>query len=136
MAGSPAASLAESRLGRLLNNRSTMGVWLTNSPSKLYYDRKRIRAAMQQLQEAGFNRVVPNVWSRGTTFHRSRFAPVEPSLQKAGLELDPICTLAAEGRRRGIKVMPWFEYGWSRPIPLLFETTPAGCWPRRMVNAG
>ena len=92
-----------------------MGVWLTNSPSQLYYDRTRISAAMQQLQDAGFNRVVPNVWSRGTTFHRSRFAPVEPPLQKAGVGLDPICTLAAEGRRRGIKVMPWFEYGLMEP---------------------
>ena len=52
--------MAESRLDRLLRNRSTMGVWLTNSPSQLYYDRKRISAAMQQLQDAGFNRVVPN----------------------------------------------------------------------------
>ena len=50
-----------------------MGVWLTNSPSKLYYDRERITAALEQLQQAGFNRVVPNVWSRGTTFHQSRF---------------------------------------------------------------
>ena len=115
MAGLPAPLMAESRLDRLLRNRSTMGVWLTNSPSPLYYDRKRISAAMQQLQDAGFNRVVPNVWSRGTTFHRSRFAPVEPSLQKAGVGLDPICTLVAEGRRRGIKVMPWFEYGLMEP---------------------
>ena len=68
MLASPA--LAESRLERLLQPRSTMGVWLTNSPSKLYYDRQRIIAALEQLQQAGFNRVVPNVWSRGTTFHR------------------------------------------------------------------
>jgi len=92
-----------------------MGVWLTNSPSKLYYDRKRISVAMQQLQDAGFNRVVPNVWSRGTTFHRSRFAPVEPPLKKAGLGLDPICSLDEEGGRRGIKLMPWFEYGLMEP---------------------
>ena len=92
-----------------------MGVWLTNSPSPLYYDRKRIRLAMQQLQEAGFNRVVPNVWSRGTTFHQSDFAPLEPPLKKAGVGLDPICTLAKEGRKRGIKVMPWFEYGLMEP---------------------
>ena len=63
----------------------------------------------------GLNRVVPNVWSRSTTFNRSRFAPVEPPLQKAGVSLHPICTLAAEGRRRGIKVMPWFEYGLMEP---------------------
>ena len=106
---------AESRLDRLLRPRSTMGVWLTNSPSKLYYDRARIRAAMDQLQRAGFTRVVPNVWSRGTTFHASRFAPIEPALKQAGVAVDPICTLAEEGRRRGIKVMPWFEYGLMEP---------------------
>ena len=88
-----------------------MGVWLTNSPSRLYYSHERITAALDQLQQAGFNRVVPNVWSRGTTFHRSRFAPDGTGAVKVGVAVDPICTLAAEGRRRGIKVMPWFEYG-------------------------
>ena len=115
VAGLPAAGMAESRLDRLLRNRSTMGVWLTNSPSKLYYDRKRIRASMRQLQEAG-------VQSRGAQRLEPRHhLPSQPfrtfgaSAQKAGLGIDPICTLAAEGRRRGIKVMPWFEYGLMEP---------------------
>ena len=106
---------AQTRLDTLLKPRQTMGVWLTNSPSKLYYSKQRIRAAMQELQRAGFDRVVPNVWSRGTTFHASSYAPVEPQLKKAGLDLDPICTIAEEGRSRGIKVMPWFEYGLMEP---------------------
>jgi uncharacterized lipoprotein YddW (UPF0748 family) len=42
-----------------------MGVWLTNSPSPLYYDHQRIGVAMDELQRAGFTRVIPNVWSRG-----------------------------------------------------------------------
>lgn len=108
-------ALAQSRLERLLKPRLPMGVWLTNSPSKLYYDKKRIGRAMEQLKQAGFTRVVPNVWSRGTTFHESRFAPVEPPLKKAGVNLDPICTIAEEGRKHGIKVMPWFEYGLMEP---------------------
>ena len=41
---------AQSRLDRLLAPRRPMGVWLTNSPSPLYYDRQRIRLAMEQLQ--------------------------------------------------------------------------------------
>jgi uncharacterized lipoprotein YddW (UPF0748 family) len=106
---------SQSRLDRLLRTKTTMGVWLTNSPSPLYYDRRRMAVAMDELQRAGFTRVIPNVWSRGTTFHRSRFAPVEPPLAKVGLGIDPICTLAAEGRKRGIKVMPWFEYGLMEP---------------------
>ena len=113
--GSINAASASSRLNRLTSQGVEIGVWLTNSPSELYYDRGRIREAIQRLAEAGFTRVIPNVWSRGATFHRSRFAPTEPSLVKAGVGLDPICTLAAEGRRRGIKVMPWFEYGLMEP---------------------
>ena len=40
---------------------------------------------------------------------------MEPPLAKAGVGIDPICTLAAEGQKRGIKVMPWFEYGLMEP---------------------
>ena len=97
-----------------------MGVWLTNSPSPLYYDHQRIGVAMDELQRAGFTRVIPNVWSRGTTFHQSRFAPAEPPLAKAGVGIDPICTFAAEGQKRGIKVMPWFEYGLMEPANARF----------------
>ena len=95
--------------------RRTLGVWLTNSPSRLYYDRKVLIQAMDELKAAGFNAVYPNVWSRGTTFHRSQFAPVEPALKKAGLKLDPICTLSQQARLRGMKVIPWFEYGLMEP---------------------
>ncbi|QNI67915.1 hypothetical protein SynBMKMC1_01844 [Synechococcus sp. BMK-MC-1] len=95
--------------------KRTLGVWLTNSPSPLYYDRTTLLKAMDELQQAGFTALYPNVWSRGTTFHRSRYAPVEPALRKAGLNLDPICTISKEGRKRGMKVIPWFEYGLMEP---------------------
>ena len=95
--------------------RRTLGVWLTNSPSGLYYDRQVLIRAMDELKAAGFNAIYPNVWSRGTTFHRSRFAPVEPALKKAGTQLDPICTLSQQARKRGMKVIPWFEYGLMEP---------------------
>ena len=95
--------------------KRTLGVWLTNSPSPLYYDRTTLLQAMDELQQAGFTALYPNVWSRGTTFHRSRYAPVEPALRKAGLNLDPICTISKEGRKRGMKVIPWFEYGLMEP---------------------
>ena len=83
-----------------VQRKRTLGVWLTNSPSRLYYDRAEMTRALNELQAAGFTAIYPNVWSRGTTFHRSQFAPVEPALIKAGIELDPICTLAKEARQR------------------------------------
>ena len=92
-----------------------IGVWLTNSPSPLYYDPERIERAVAELADAGFNTLYPNVWSRGTTFHRSRFAPMEPALEQSNPGLDPICRFTAAAHRRGLEVIPWFEYGLMEP---------------------
>lgn len=92
-----------------------IGVWLTNSPSPLYYDAGRIERAVAQLADAGFNTLYPNVWSRGTTFHRSRYAPMEPALERSNPTLDPICRFTAAAHRRGLEVVPWFEYGLMEP---------------------
>ena len=92
-----------------------VGVWLTNSPSPLYYDAARIERAVDELARAGFNTLYPNVWSRGATFHRSRWAPLEPALAQANATLDPICRITAAAHRRGLQVIPWFEYGLMEP---------------------
>ena len=92
-----------------------IGVWLTNSPSPLYYEPSRIDRAVSELANAGFNTLYPNVWSRGTTFHRSRHAPLEPALEKASPNLDPICRFTRAAHRRGLQVIPWFEYGLMEP---------------------
>ncbi len=92
-----------------------VGVWLTNSPSPLYYDATRIDRAVQELATAGFNTLYPNVWSRGTTFHNSRYAPMEPVLAQINPGLDPICRLTRAAQGRGMKVVPWFEYGLMEP---------------------
>jgi uncharacterized lipoprotein YddW (UPF0748 family) len=92
-----------------------LGVWLTNSPSPLYYEARRIDQAVADLAQVGFNTLYPNVWSRGTTFHRSRFAPMEPALASSNPSLDPICRLTTAAHRRGLQVIPWFEYGLMEP---------------------
>lgn len=92
-----------------------VGVWLTNSPSPLYYDPRRIERAVAELAAAGFNTLYPNVWSRGTTFHRSGYAPMEPALAQVDPNLDPICRFADAAHRRGMQVIPWFEYGLMEP---------------------
>jgi uncharacterized lipoprotein YddW (UPF0748 family) len=92
-----------------------IGVWLTNSPSPLYYDPARIDRAVNELAEAGFTTLYPNVWSRGATFHRSRHAPLEPALEQANPNLDPICRFTQAAHRRGLQVIPWFEYGLMEP---------------------
>jgi uncharacterized lipoprotein YddW (UPF0748 family) len=68
-----------------------------------------------ELAEAGFNTLYPNVWSRGTTFHRSSYAPMELELQRLNPNLDPICRFTSAAHRRGLQVIPWFEYGLMEP---------------------
>jgi uncharacterized lipoprotein YddW (UPF0748 family) len=102
----PSAAWADSR---------RVGVWLTNSPSPLYYQPQRIERAVGELAEAGFNTLYPNVWSRGATFHRSQWAPVEPALLQSGARHDPICVMTSAAHRRGLRVIPWFEYGLMEP---------------------
>ena len=106
--------LSKSRLPSV-ERKQALGVWLTNSPSPLYYDQRNIKQAVDELEQAGFSVLYPNVWSRGTTFHTSEFAPLEPSLKTAGVTVDPICTLSKEAHKRGMKVVPWFEYGLMEP---------------------
>ncbi len=86
-----------------------VGVWLTNSPSPLYYDTNRIEQAVKELAAAGFNTLYPNVWSRGTTFHNSRYAPIEPALAQVNAGLDPICRLTRAAQSQRMQVVPWFE---------------------------
>ncbi|MEY3735068.1 MAG: hypothetical protein RLZZ624_126 [Cyanobacteriota bacterium] len=97
----------------------TVGVWLTNSPSPLYYSAALLERSVADLADAGFNTLYPNVWSRGTTFHRSALAPMEPALEQAierqGAPRDPICQLAGAAHRRGLRIIPWFEYGLMEP---------------------
>ncbi len=111
--GAPRPAVAEGRLPKGFERR--VGVWLTNSPSPLYYDAARIETAVAQLDAAGFNTLYPNVWSRGATFHRSRWAPMEPALARSNPGLDPICRFTKAAHRRGMQVIPWFEYGLMEP---------------------
>jgi uncharacterized lipoprotein YddW (UPF0748 family) len=114
LSGSPSAVRAQTgRLPQPLGRR--VGVWLTNSPSPLYYDVGRLRQAVRELAAAGFNTLYPNVWSRGTTFHRSRYAPMESALAQVNPDLDPICRLTRDAQAMGMQVVPWFEYGLMEP---------------------
>jgi uncharacterized lipoprotein YddW (UPF0748 family) len=92
-----------------------VGVWLTNSPSPLYYDPARIEAAVQELAASGFNTLYPNVWSRGATFHPSQYAPTEPELLRRAPGVDPICQITRTAQRQNMQVIPWFEYGLMEP---------------------
>lgn len=95
------------------------GVWLTNVDSNVLFDRYRLKQALQRLDELNFNIVYPTVWNWGWTLYPSKVAQKvigravdpEPGLQKR----DMLKEVVEEGHKRGLSVIPWFEFGFMAP---------------------
>ncbi|WP_216923453.1 family 10 glycosylhydrolase [Synechococcus sp. CCAP 1479/9] len=94
------------------------GVWLTANDMPVLRDRGRMQAAVDQLAELGFNRLYPVVWNGGFAYYPSRVSEAR-QLQDftfRGLQgQDILAELISAGRNRGVKVIPWFEFGFMAP---------------------
>ncbi|AFY27395.1 glycoside hydrolase family 10 protein [Cyanobium gracile] len=94
------------------------GVWLTANDMPVLRDRGRMQAAVDQLAELGFNRLYPVVWNGGFAYYPSRVSEAR-QLQDftfRGLQgQDILAELISAGRNRGLKVIPWFEFGFMAP---------------------
>jgi len=91
------------------------GVWLTTTASNVFYSRENIVEAMDFLAETGFNVVFPVVWNKGVTQFRSQVMQ-----QNFGVEINPqyrgrdiLAEVIKQAHRVGLKVIPWFEYGFA-----------------------
>ncbi|HLP89668.1 MAG TPA: glycoside hydrolase family 10 protein [Nostocaceae cyanobacterium] len=104
---------------RITTPAELRGVWLTNIDSDVLFSKERLKNAVQRLDELNFNVVYPAVWNWGYTLYPSKVAaPV------IGRSLDPtpglqgrdmLKELVSEGRKQGLKVIPWFEFGFMAP---------------------
>ena len=91
------------------------GVWLTTTASKVFDSRENIVEAMDFIAETGFNVVFPVVWNKAATQFPSRV------MQKNfGVEINPqyrgrdvLAEVITQAHRVGLKVIPWFEYGFA-----------------------
>ncbi|MEH1856759.1 MAG: family 10 glycosylhydrolase [Nostoc sp.] len=116
----------------------TRGIWLTTTDSKVLRSKERIVEAMDFLAETGFNVVFPVVWNKAVTLYPSQ------TMQKTfGVEIDPMSVgrdpleeVVIEARRVGLKVIPWFEYGFASSYNLnggvLLQKKPE--WAARDCN--
>ncbi len=91
------------------------GVWLTTTASKVFDSRQNIVEAMDFVAKAGFNVVFPVVWNKAAT----QF-PSQVMQQHFGVEINPqyrgrdvLAEVIIEAHRVGLKVIPWFEYGFA-----------------------
>ncbi|WP_254990467.1 family 10 glycosylhydrolase [Cyanobium sp. N5-Cardenillas] len=94
------------------------GVWLTANDMPVLRDRGRMQAAVNQLAELGFNRLYPVVWNGGFAYYPSRVSEARQlqDFTYRGLQgQDVLAELIRAGRSRGLKVIPWFEFGFMAP---------------------
>ena len=97
------------------------GVWLTNVASGVLFFPWGINRALYQLAQLNFNTVYPVVWNRGHTFYPSSVAKSvtkrsqDPLLTIMRCGRDILAEIVQEGHRQGLRVIPWFEYGFMAP---------------------
>ncbi|MFB2770490.1 glycoside hydrolase family 10 protein [Pelatocladus sp. BLCC-F211] len=95
------------------------GVWLTNIDSNVLFESDRLKNALQNLKQLNFNVVYPTVWNWGWTLYPSKVAQTvigrsldpEPGLQGR----DMLKEVVNFGHQQGLKVIPWFEFGFMAP---------------------
>ncbi|MGF1458820.1 MAG: family 10 glycosylhydrolase [Leptolyngbyaceae cyanobacterium] len=100
------------------------GVWLTNVDSTVLFSRQNLAAAIERLADCGFNTLYPTVWNGGFTLFPSAIAESElgerqrlyPGLQRSPQEdiqdgRDMLAECLDLAHARGLRVIPWFEYG-------------------------
>ncbi|MBN2355121.1 family 10 glycosylhydrolase [candidate division KSB1 bacterium] len=91
------------------------GVWLTNVDSDVLLSRTAIAEALQFIKEHHFNVVFPVVWNNALTTYPSALmdslfgTPIDPRYTGR----DPLAEVVEEAHRRGLLVIPWFEFGFS-----------------------
>ncbi|NET55790.1 MAG: family 10 glycosylhydrolase [Symploca sp. SIO2E6] len=111
------------------NNTELRGVWLTNIDSDVLFSSENTTTALQLLKRLNFNTVYPTVWNWGYTLYPSKIAeevigesariatpleePFDPQL---GLqERDVLQEIVEVGHQQGMRVIPWFEFGFMAP---------------------
>ncbi|MEM9945088.1 MAG: glycoside hydrolase family 10 protein [Cyanobacteria bacterium P01_D01_bin.36] len=108
------------------------GVWMTNIDSDVLFSREKLEPALNKLADLHFNTVYPTVWNWGTTLFPSSVAEREigykqglyPDLDETGRKValeaaqgdrDMLLELVDIAHDRGLKVIPWFEFGFMAP---------------------
>lgn len=91
------------------------GVWLTNVDSDVLKSKKSIEEAVNLCDEIGLNSIFVVTWNKGMTTYPSKimhdFTGVAIDTQFTGR--DPLKELIEAAHKKNIKVIAWFEFGFS-----------------------
>lgn len=97
------------------SNEAVRGVWLTNVDSEVLNSHENIIEAVDLIKECGFNTIFVVTWNKAMTQYPSKimkaFTGVEIDTTFTGR--DPLKELIDEAHKRDLKVIAWFEFGFS-----------------------
>ena len=94
------------------------GVWMTSNDMPVMRDRAQLKAAVDSLKVANFNRIYPVVWNSGYVKYPSataRATGIQPFLFRGNQGQDMLADLINQAHRQGMLVLPWFEFGFMTP---------------------
>jgi len=119
-------------------NEAVRGVWLTNVDSEVLNSKENIIQAVEMLDQLGFNTIFVVTWNKAMTSYPSKimkdFTGVEIDTLFTGR--DPLKELIEEAHKKNIKVIAWFEFGFSSSYQLnggpILEKKPE--WAAKDVN--
>lgn len=97
--------------------KKVRGVWVTNVASNVLDSENNIKKAMQLLAKTGFNVIFPVVWNKGFTLYKSevmeRNFGSDFKIDPKYTGRDPLQEVINAAKEVGLKVIPWFEYGFA-----------------------
>lgn len=115
-------------------DRETRGVWLTNIDSNVLFSKENLAAAIDRLAALNINTLYPAVWNWGYTLYPSATAERElgerqhlygenstPQVEASQRERDMLQELIELAHAKGMKVIPWFEFGFMAPDNYVLE---------------
>jgi uncharacterized lipoprotein YddW (UPF0748 family) len=91
------------------------GVWLTNVDSEVLNSRENIDAAVDRCARIGINTIFVVTWNKTMTTYPSAVVKAVTGVEIDTLFIgrDPLKELIESAHRKGIKVIAWFEFGFS-----------------------
>lgn len=114
-----AGTIASAQVNPFANDGEIRGVWLTNIDSDAMFSPIETKLAVDRLARLNFNTIYPTVWQGGYTLYPS---PVAKRVFGKSLDPDPglqgrdvLQEIIKEGHKKGLAVIPWFEFGFMAP---------------------
>ncbi len=95
------------------------GVWLTNVASDALFTPENVVKAVEKCHAMGINTIFVVTWNKAMTMYRSQIMKeftgfeIDPELDPHNTGRDPLQEVIDEARKYGIKVIAWFEFGFS-----------------------